>query len=62
METLRANLLRVLQNRFKEIPEEVRQVVGQQADLPTLDRWFETGLNVKTLEEMRAVLGLKSGT
>jgi hypothetical protein len=51
-------LLRVLQKRYRELPEEVTAAVHTCTDNDQLDRWLDAAAELETLEEFRRQTGL----
>ena len=44
-------LLRILERRFQHVPKEIQTQI-QEADLVTLERWFECALDAQTLADI----------
>ncbi len=62
LRAVRSKLLRLFRLRLKqELPPEVAQAVDNQADLATLDQWFDQAATVDTLDQARTILGLAAG-
>jgi hypothetical protein len=52
------SLLRVMQKRYRKLPEELTAAVRACTDGDQLDRWLDMVLEVDTLEQFRQQAGL----
>jgi hypothetical protein len=56
------NLLRVLRKRFPpEVPPDLSQTIQETKDLEVLARWFDTALEVSSLDAFRSIVLPASG-
>ncbi len=51
-------LLRVIQKRYRELPEGLAAAVRACADSQQLDRWLDVALEAETLAQFRQQTGL----
>jgi hypothetical protein len=51
-------LLRVLQKRYRELPEDVAAAVRACSDSGQLERWLDVALEAETLAQFRQQAGL----
>jgi hypothetical protein len=52
----RADILRSIQLRFSQIPQDVRVAIDGTNDIDTLNRWFDSSLTTSSIEEFRAAM------
>jgi hypothetical protein len=52
----RADILRALQIRFSQVPQDVQAAVDGTNDFDTLDRWFQSALTTSSLDDFRAAM------
>src|SRR5262249_31336130 len=57
-ETKAETLLRVLQKRYRELPEGLTTAIRACIDSAQLDRWLDVALDATTLEQFRQQAGL----
>jgi len=50
-------LLRVIQKRYRELPEKVAQSISACTEIAQLDRWLDMALEAKTLAQFRQQAG-----
>jgi len=55
MRARREYLLRLLRNRFGELPAQVEKRVSTAQDLGQLSEWFDRALNAATLDDVGIV-------
>jgi hypothetical protein len=58
LQTAARSLLRVLQKRYRELPEEVTAAVRACTDSAQLDRWLDVALEAGDLTQFRQQAGL----
>lgn len=48
----RETLLRLLKNKFQDVPAKTRKIIQATADNSQLDRWIDRVMTVETLAEL----------
>ena len=57
LEKARANVIKIVQTRFKQVPEEVVQTIEAIDDKSVLEKLFTNSIIVADFEDFQKVLG-----